>query len=249
MTTKNEKRAQLLVEARAVALDDLYSLPEALAYVNEAAEATGSRPLTMVGFKRHVYDNNGLYQLEPIRIGRRPGRPGERRETRAMGIVFTRRMLDEYLANREANRAAPGGERLVTRPTVAERRALMSWAEAHAQLNALLARRKTPLRVSEVSFNGYRSSGKLRSKIIGKVAVYTLADVEAFAAELARRARLQGRVARGRPVGARDGGPRVRRRPEDVQREAIFDWLGKTVDELRALYGADETSGDEAGAG
>ena len=247
MTTKNDTRAQLLADARAVKLDDLYSLPEALAYVNEAAEAAGGRPLTLVGFKRHVYDNNGLFQLEPVRIGRRPGRPGERRETRAMGIVFTRRMLDEYLANREANRAAPGGARVVTRPTAAERRALMSWSEAHALLNALLARRKAPLRVSETSFNSYRSSGKLPSKVIGKVAVYTLGDVEAFAGELARRSRTAERISRGRPVGSRDAAPRKpRRRAEDVQREEIFDWLGKTVEELRAVYGVE---GVDPGAG
>jgi hypothetical protein len=181
------------------ALDDLYGFADALAYVNERLPA--DRRLSPPGFRRHVFDDparpGSLFQLEPLALGRTRGGHGDR----AVARVFTRRMLDEYLANREAN-ARRGVERRVTRPTDAERAAVLSWRPARARMNARLAANGVRWRVGEAAFLGWQARGVLPHRIVGRAAVYLAADVDEFTRTYLRRWR--GSVRRphaGRPMG------------------------------------------------
>lgn len=194
---------EVTAEEAAVRLDDLYGLDEALAYVNE--RLGGEKGLSMVGFKRHIYDDparpSSLFQLEPLPIGRRE----YARHVKAAGLVFTRRMLDEYLANREHN-ARRGVERTVTRPTDAERAAVLGWAEALALINGRLAAEGLrPLHPR--AFQSLYRRGRLPVRTFSRrVAVYTTADLDDALPALidARRTR----------------------RPRGLSRHPLAEWLG-----------------------
>lgn len=194
-------------ERDGIELADVFGLDEALAYINE--RLPGDLRLSVPGFKRHIHGEGkpgSLFQLEPIGLGKRVYAGGEA----AMTLVFTRRMLDEYLARRRAN-ARRRAERVVTRPTEAERAALMGWTEARVWLNDWFIARRLPFRISASSMNAYRAKGRIPYRVVGKSAVYLARDIEAFAHVFARRWRGRLRPMAGRPSapsskGRRSGG-------------------------------------------
>lgn len=195
-------------EIDAIDLAELFGFDEALAYIN--SRLMEARRLSVPGFKRHIYDAEpGLFQLEPIRIGWREYDGGEGKQGKAYTLVFTRRMLDEYVTNRETN-ARRRGARVVTRPTESERAALLGRAEARAWLNDWFIARRLPFRISSSSMNAYRALGRIPHRVIGNSAVYRTRDVEAFAHDFTRRWKGRLRPADGRP-GARQ--PKGRRTP------------------------------------
>lgn len=175
---------------------DVFGIDEALAYVNERLPE--ERRLSAPGFRRHVFDDparpGSLFQLEPIALGQRVYADRER----ATALVFTRRMLDEYLSNR-ANNARRCAERVVTRPTGEERAALMGRGAARLWLNDWFSVRRLPFRISESSMNDYQATGRIPHKIIGQTAAFLTRDVEMFAHEFARQWRGRMRPAAGRP--------------------------------------------------
>lgn len=175
---------------------DLYGFAAALKYVNARLAAAGERPLSMAGFRRHVYGpGDGLLQLEPLPLSMRARADGPDRST---GVIFTRRMLDEYLANR-AHNAGYGVERVVTRPTADERAQVMGLAAALAYVNEALARRGASYGLPEGSMGYFRRRGMLAARPAGRAVAYTAADLDAFADAL---------VARWGVEGSRDGRPR-----------------------------------------
>lgn len=165
---------------------DLFGFDDALAYVNAALSESGGRPLSVPGFRRHVYDGpNGIFQLEPIPLGMRSRDDGP---DRATGVVFTRRMLDAYLADRPHNERY-GAEQRVTRPTDAERAQVMGLGPALAYVNAALAAAGSSSRLTEDILGYRRRQGKVGYRMAGRVAAYTAADLDVLTAELLERGR------------------------------------------------------------
>lgn len=213
---KNENR-------NAIRLEDIYNMDEALEYINQRLAAEGGRPLSLPGLRRHIYDDPArpgtLFQLEPIPLGRRVYDDYEK----PLGLVFTRRMLDEYVANREHN-ARHGVARRVTRPTADELAAVLSPAEARARINEWLRRRGIKYRMTSATFNMRRHLGRIPHRVIGKVSVMTAADMDAVAHDVVRQLRGREQVQRGA-----DRQPRSKRRPvtrADARRRAILKWGG-----------------------
>lgn len=186
--------------AERLELTDVFGTEEALAYINERLPE--SKRLSLPGFKRHIFDDprrdKTLFQLEPIALGGRVYAAGEK----ASVLVFTRRMLDDYIANREAN-ARYRVERAVTRPTESERAALLGWPDAQTRLNTFFAARRLPFRISESAMSSYRVNGRIPFKRVGQSAVYLARDVDAFAHEFVRRWRGRLRAQAGRPPKGR----------------------------------------------
>lgn len=191
-----EDAMEEVTEVTELTLGDLYNQAEALAYINAALVARGGRPLSRSGLRRHMYDDPAipgtLFQLEPIPVGRRDYRTaGDRRPT---NIVFTRRMLEEYLAGRAEN-ARPLSARRVTRPTPAELDQVMGHAEALALVNEYLAAVGSDYRLTESNFNIRRSRGQIPHKVLGRAAVYLKGDMEDVAREMAEKSQLAAETA------------------------------------------------------
>ena len=164
---------------------DLFGFDDALAYVNAALSASGGRPLSVSGFRRHVYDGpDGIFQLEPIPLGTRSREDGDR----ATGLVFTRRMLDAYLADRPHNERYRAEQR-VTRPTEAERAQVMGLVQALDYVNAALAAAGSSSRLTEDILGYRRRQGKVGYRMAGRVAAYTAADLDALTAGMLARGR------------------------------------------------------------
>lgn len=203
-------------------LEDVYGITSALEYVNARLAAEGLPTLTMVGFKRHMYDDpdrpGSLFQLEPIRLESWPDEAG-----RAQAVVFTRRMLDEYLAAREHN-AARGVERIITRPTPAEAREFLSTAEAQALATRLLAERGVDVAVTSSALRHRGTTGELPRKVEGKTAVYTQTGIRALVDLLIEQGQEKER--------RRDPMAHHRRKPRG-RAKAILEWAGADLDELR----------------
>lgn len=165
---------------------DLFGFDDALAYVNTALEASGGRPLSVAGFRRHVYDGpDGIFQLEPIPLGMRSRDDGP---DRATGLVFTRRMLDAYLADRPHNERY-GAEQRVTRPTEAERAQVMGLGPALDYVNAALEAAGSKSRLSKDILGYRRRRGLVGHRMAGRVAAYTAADLDELTAALLARGR------------------------------------------------------------
>jgi hypothetical protein len=181
-------------------LADVFGTEEALAYINERLPE--SERLSLPGFKRHIFDDPNregtLFQLEPLALGGRVYADGDR----ASVLVFTRRMLDDYIANRPAN-ARRRAERAVTRPTEHERAVLLGWPDVQTRLNNWFAARRLPFRISESAMSSYRVNGRIPFRRVGQSAVYLARDVDAFAHEFTRHWRGRLRAQAGRPPKGR----------------------------------------------
>ena len=152
-------------------LDEVYGRREATGYVNRALKAAGHRPLSLGYF---LYDGRSGLRLEPLRLGERTG--GIVADGRyAQRMVFTRRLLDAFIAARLA------GERGAVRPTEAERDAFMEASAAVAWLNDWWAARGIDYRVSRATMFLHRAAGRLPAVDAGGVMVYHRLDLAALA--------------------------------------------------------------------
>ena len=158
-------------------LDDLLSTDEAVAYVNERLAAAGEPGVSAVGFRTHVHVPQ-YAQLEPIRLGERVMDDGARRNTL---IVFTRRLLDEYVANRAHNRRS-GAVRLVARPTAEETAQVFDTPAAVEYVNERIVEQGGMYTLTPALARYYRNTGHLPHRAVSAMKlVYIRGDLDAFA--------------------------------------------------------------------
>lgn len=152
-------------------LDELYTLREAVDYLNRHQPA-GQKAITERRLKYAVHETG---RLAPIPVGSRDyGRNGE-----AYTIIFTRRMLDEYLRRMDQADAEP------VRPGAADTTGWLESSAALAYVNERLRERGLEEMGADL-FGHYRyQTDKLPSRTLGKVGIFLERDLDAFVAYLA----------------------------------------------------------------
>lgn len=166
-------------------LEDLLSTAEAVAYVNARLAEMGEPGVSAATFRTHIHVPQ-YAALEPIRLGEREMEDGSRRDTL---FVFTPRLLDEYIANRPANRGRElarrrrlGGGRLVARPTAAERAQVTDAPAAVEYVNRRIAEQGGTYTLTPAMLRYYRDLGKLPHRALSPAqGVYLRADLDALA--------------------------------------------------------------------
>lgn len=166
-------------------LEDLLSTAEAVVYVNERLAEMGEPGLSAVTFRTHIHVPQ-YAQLEPLRLGEREMEGGGRRDTL---FVFTPRLLDEYLANRSANRGRDlarrrrmGGGRVVARPTEEELAQVFAAPSAVEYVNRSIAEQGGTYALTPAMLRYYRDLGKLPHRAVSPAqGVYLRGDLDALA--------------------------------------------------------------------
>lgn len=172
-------------ERDALKLEDLFSRADALTYVNERLEAMGGSPIVDVTFNNHIYDRD-VGEIEPLVLGVRTGGfVSPARGEYAMQLLFTRRMLDEYVANRAYNHRARPGNKRVTRPTKDEEDAFLAGQSALDYINEELAARRVNFEMSAPLLQYYRRIGRVPYRLVGKLLIYRVFDLERFVEDIA----------------------------------------------------------------
>lgn len=182
-----EMQAWLRRQAKrdALKLDDLFSRADALTYVNERLEAMGGSPIADVTFNNHIYDRD-VCEIEPLVLGTRTGGfVSPVRGEYAMQLLFTRRMLDEYVANRASNHRARPGDKRVTRPTKDEEDAFVAGQSALNYINEELALRKVDFEMSAPLLQYYRRIERIPCRLVGRLIIYRFLDLDRVVEEIA----------------------------------------------------------------
>jgi hypothetical protein len=155
-------------------LHEVYDRTAALGYVNARLRQAGTREVSEGAFLKathEVYER--AFRLEPLRLGERPGGLGPD-ETRARVVVFTKRMLDEYVAGRLVWLDE------VVRPSAAERATFLASADAVAWVNERWEARGIDYRVDDRLLAYHVRAGRLPVTLAGRVAVYRRDDLAAL---------------------------------------------------------------------
>lgn len=148
-------------------LDEVYDTAGAVEYINARLVELGQPGVAAATFKQHIHQEPWV-QIVPIRVGAADGR--------ASALAFTRRLLDDYIDNREHNRR-DGVARRVSYPKHWET-LIMGPAEAMAYVNDCLAADGA---VSDDEFVPWatvdqlykaRVSGEIEGKVVGKMTFF-----------------------------------------------------------------------------